>query len=466
MEIAIRNLGVISSAQFDLKPLTIFVGPNNSGKTWAAYALSMIFGPYGWRKYTDDHSNKKAPGVYPDLDKVNHQLLSEGSARLDIVDFATKHGVDYFNNVAKHARKSIGDYLSTQRVNFENMEIHLDLTDDINRLLRKIRDSSISTKLSIRPKTKKSLLNAVKEPGDPWIYYYTEGKVAERLPLKVVNKFLAELAFVTLHRSLYYNAFPLPPERTTISTIPFEIGKEPLRLTVKEDETETYTTGALRFSVPVNTFMSMLSRAYRTSLSKRKERAREDKSIRRYMKLAQILEERVLGGILDFSVPELDPRREILFQPSKNVRLDMPVVSSMVKELSSLVLYLRYVARANELLIIDEPEMNLHPEAQAYLIEFLAMLIDAGLHILVTTHSSYIVDHLANLMKAAEIDDKKSIQRKFYMKRIEAFIPRGKVSVYLFKGGTAKNILKKDGLIDWGTFGKVSDRISQIYYDL
>lgn len=34
----------------------------------------------------------------------------------------------------------------------------------------------------------------------------------------------------------------------------------------------------------------------------------------------------------------------------------------MVKELSPLVLYLRYLARAGELLIIDEPEMNLHPE--------------------------------------------------------------------------------------------------------
>jgi len=58
----------------------------------------------------------------------------------------------------------------------------------------------------------------------------------------------------------------------------------------------------------------------------------------------------------------------------------------MVKELSPLVLYLRYLALPGELLIIDEPEMNLHPEAQVKMIEFIAMLINAGLRVLVTTH--------------------------------------------------------------------------------
>ena len=51
MKIEICNLGVIEQAEIDLKPLTIFVGPNNVGKTWAAYALSAILGPYGWRQY-------------------------------------------------------------------------------------------------------------------------------------------------------------------------------------------------------------------------------------------------------------------------------------------------------------------------------------------------------------------------------------------------------------------------------
>ena len=159
-------------------------------------------------------------------------------------------------------------------------------------------------------------------------------------------------------------------------------------------------------------------------------------------------------------------QREILFKPNKKVALDISVSSSMVKELSTLVLYLRYVAKANQLLVIDEPEMNLHPEAQVKMIEFLAMLVNAGLNILITTHSPYMLDHLANLIKAAQNENKESIRDKFYLKCTDAFIAKENVSVYLFNQGRVTNALDDDGVIQWNTFGDVSDRISEIYYQL
>jgi predicted ATPase len=41
MKINLRNLGVINNASIDLKPLTVFIGDNGTGKTWAAYQLSL-----------------------------------------------------------------------------------------------------------------------------------------------------------------------------------------------------------------------------------------------------------------------------------------------------------------------------------------------------------------------------------------------------------------------------------------
>ena len=37
------------------------------------------------------------------------------------------------------------------------------------------------------------------------------------------------------------------------------------------------------------------------------------------------------------------------------------------------------------MIVIDEPEMNLHPEAQAQLMELLTMLVNCGLNVLITT---------------------------------------------------------------------------------
>jgi predicted ATPase len=118
--------------------------------------------------------------------------------------------------------------------------------------------------------------------------------------------------------------------------------------------------------------------------------------------------------------------------------------------------------------VIDEPEMNLHPKAQVQLMEFLALLVSAGLQVLITTHSPYIVDHLANLMSAATRSDaqKEEIKLKFLLEKKEAFIDKKNVGIYLFENGTTENILDAEGLIHWKTFSDVSDRVSQIFFEI
>src|SRR5260370_40663855 len=101
--------------------------------------------------------------------------------------------------------------------------------------------------------------------------------------------------------------------------------------------------------------MSAVFRFGSQELEERKAQARDDLRVQKYIYLADILEKEILSGDLAFSTPEPDSRRDILFQAAQDVRLELPIVSSMVKELAPLVLYLRYLAGPDELLIIDEP---------------------------------------------------------------------------------------------------------------
>ena len=46
VEIAVKNFGPIAEANIDLRPLTVFVGPSNTGKTYFAtlmYVLHAVF---------------------------------------------------------------------------------------------------------------------------------------------------------------------------------------------------------------------------------------------------------------------------------------------------------------------------------------------------------------------------------------------------------------------------------------
>jgi predicted ATPase len=63
------------------------------------------------------------------------------------------------------------------------------------------------------------------------------------------------------------------------------------------------------------------------------------------------------------------------------------------------------------LLIIDEPESNLHPEWQLKYAEIIVKLSKYGIPLLITTHSPYIVQALRVFSKKEGIADK----TKFYL---------------------------------------------------
>ena len=58
---SVKNLGRIDEGTFTHKPLTVFCGPNNSGKTWTMYSLYHC---YRWliafaSKLEDEDEEKK-----------------------------------------------------------------------------------------------------------------------------------------------------------------------------------------------------------------------------------------------------------------------------------------------------------------------------------------------------------------------------------------------------------------------
>ncbi len=192
------------------------------------------------------------------------------------------------------------------------------------------------------------------------------------------------------------------------------------------------------------------------------EEARDPKIID-LIKLGKFLEDEILLG--NISAERHGNEIELIHHPAENVGLEINVSSSMVKVLSPLSLFLKYAAKPGDMIVIDEPEMNLHPAAQVELTEFLGMLVNAGLHVLITTHSPYIVDHIPNLIRANDLD-KEKVKKYFYLEQATSFLSKDDVSVYLFDNDSVTDILKEDGDINWGTFSEVSRDLSRIYTNL
>lgn len=472
MKIKICNLGPVKEADIDLRPLTVFIGPNNTGKSWTAYAVSAILGPYGWRQYLRRCDAERVAKVYPDLYRAIDEAVNQGSAKLDLVQFADKYAEIYIQDVALQAPKWMQNFIGARQVSFEKLEVSVNLSEVKSGILQLAKEIPIEVKLGVnRREEQEPLFTIVKEKDSSILYLYTQGNLLEKLPMQAIVETVIANVFRVLHKAFYPNVFVLPTERATFSAMSFRretrtVSEKNLEVTTDLNEQQEKQK---LLPIPVSNFIvSSESFARQASLIERKAAAKQAPSIQFFLDLADLLEEAVLGGKLEYSTPEPKEHRELLFEVEDNVELEMSAASSMVKGLSALVLYLRYTVTSGELLVIDEPEMNLHPKAQARLTEFLGMLVNAGLNVLITTHSPYIVDHLVNLMRAAERDNKEEIKEKFYLKKTNAFVSKNDVSVHLFtKEGQTQNVLNREtGLIDWNTFGQISEEVNKIYYEI
>jgi len=121
-------------------------------------------------------------------------------------------------------------------------------------------------------------------------------------------------------------------------------------------------------------------------------------------KIVTILEEKILAGEIGFDTD----KGHLTYRPGgSSLVLDMNSVSSMVSQLSPFTAFLKYILRdrivdsespSKPVIFIEEPEAHLHPETQVLLVDIFIKIIDAGIKMIVTSHSNYIFNKINNLL--------------------------------------------------------------------
>ncbi|MER5002401.1 AAA family ATPase, partial [Providencia stuartii] len=111
-----------------------------------------------------------------------------------------------------------------------------------------------------------------------------------------------------------------------------------------------------------------------------------------------------------------------------DVNIPISQSSSSIKSLFLLDLYARYVAEPGGFLIIDEPELNLHPENQVKIAELLVRLVNFGIKIIMTTHSDYIIKEINNRVMLSNVKDKSNLYGMNFEK--EDVISESKISAF------------------------------------
>jgi len=120
-------------------------------------------------------------------------------------------------------------------------------------------------------------------------------------------------------------------------------------------------------------------------------------------------------------------------EDADHIRMDL--ASSSVNQLSTLFLYLKYWAKPERnFLMIDEPEENLHQENLILLVNLLLEFLLTNNRLLITTHSPLVAEVINNYLILGQLENKAKLIEKLELPNIN--INPANTGIYYFQGET------------------------------
>jgi hypothetical protein len=121
-----------------------------------------------------------------------------------------------------------------------------------------------------------------------------------------------------------------------------------------------------------------------------------------------------------------------------NKVMPIAMAPSGVREAITVALALLMVEPIN--VFIEEPEAHLHPRAQRSLAKIISRAVNMGKNVIVTTHSDYLITALNNLIALSQLP-KRRLKRLGYTK--EEVLPPESVAAYLVRTEGDKAVVEK-----------------------
>ena len=454
LQLSVSNFGPIAKAEIDLRPLTVFVGPSNTGKSYLAiliYALHRFFGDYTSRQYIrvgrmsstfhrrvkeqqsfgDDNIARLADWIREVLVQVEGDPPSEASP-IQLPDFIGAMIRPLFSDlsnfseaIAQDIERSFGVEDTARLIrhgNREGAKITLRFKPFAYELaLKRGKPEGLVT--SISEETPLYIDSHIKEMTSisSWVDYILNNPIsgADNSWRSEVEYLIGELSSLVLSNTvspLHNAAHYLPADRTGVM--------HAHRLVVASLIQRAPRAG-IRRDTPLPALSGVLADFLENLVGLGEpQRRRNNKD-----NLAASLEQQILKGEIHSENSETGYPM-FSYQP-QGWGEDLPLMntSSMVSELAPVVLYLRHIVQPGDVLIIEEPESHLHPAMQVEFIRQLAAVVRAGISVMLTTHSEWVLDELTNLVRLSEL---KKAQRKGVAGADFALSP-DQVGVWLFE---------------------------------
>jgi predicted ATPase len=415
---AVEDFGKIKEACCDVADMTLFIGDNNSGKS---YLMTLLYGLAGGA-FLD--LIMKKPGPHSDyFIPIIKECMSERriNERYFLTEKDLMHIEDSVNSLLDEKKEEFVKGVFNKGIPIGRIRLRFHHEDPIAVLCARMPPNN-ELEMVIEKYAKKRA-GSVMEMGH---VFKTEKQDISNLAA-ILMSWAVRICMGTDRTSL---SVYLPASRTGFMLTYKLLISNSLSKAFSPNSGDGNGNPAV-LTTPVIDFMKLLGSLVNRGSNISAER----------LPVARFIEKNILNGKIiarEMPIPDYN------YQP-KGMKISLPlhISSGVVTEITPLLLVIKNCFM--NCLMIEEPEMCLHPALQRSMARVLIKIANAGIPCIVSTHSDIIVQHINNMLRLHDSPRKENVLPKLKYDQDDA-ISRERISVYQF---IARDTATKISKIEW-----------------
>lgn len=385
MKFELKNLGPINEASIELADLTIICGQNNSGKTYLTYSL------YSFLKIFKKHL------FLPIDDLLFENLMKQGKLTIDL-EAQIESYISEIENLLPDFCKTLPRFLAMNAERFRDTVFNVDLNiADVRASLIQGSDISAIVHAGQIQITENCMITLHRKSDSFQAEVELLNSSAEMPHRDIIRQALGLLLAQSFNvqpdkdenlnkdyfNSLFPSPFTITCERTGAALFRTELLMS-RELSLKSD-TGLSEIKELSTKYEYQGYQFPVSQDLQFVIQLKDAEKQQSFIAKNHPDILDFFNS-IIGGAYTLK------DNQVKFSPKGSQEtLTLPESSSTVRSLMELNYYLKHLAQRGQILMLDEPELNLHPANQRKIARLLAMLVNAGIKVFINTHSDYII---------------------------------------------------------------------------
>lgn len=424
MKFQFTHLGAIDKATIELAPLTVICGLNNTGKTYATYAIYALLAT--WRQLIDWE-------VRP---SDMNQLFTNGTISIDLDERFVKLWPEIKEQSSNNWMYYLPRALGAPADRFKKTQITFDFELDSTW-------KAAPFKKELRSEQGKILFTAEKASGNSIIEFAAlKDKEQGDFPRLALEDFVSQTLLEAVLLPYLPPVFMASAERTGAV-----IFKEELNLTKNKIVNYLATMDANKHELhPHKLFEAIYKGGYPLPVEHNVLFVNRFGSIEGSTSPLLVAHPTLAADFEKIAGGRYETNKEGVthFVPQgSKTKLQLREASSAARSLVLIWYWLKSQAEKGHMLMVDEPELNLHPESQRAFARFLAKLVNLGVQVFITTHSDTMLREFNTLIMLARNLEHIDTARQQYGYAVNECLTTDKIRLYVANGKP----LSADGLV-------------------